>query len=128
MGVCVAVRARHRSALGLHRAPVVQYLRPRSALCSARWLLRCSLASFGRAGSAPLVRFLLGAFAMIGAPALGCPWRSILRLAGGDLNAVVGIAWAGHRHRHRWRLHQERLHVGRSWSDPPDVAGRPMRP
>ncbi len=34
-----------------------------------------------------------GFFAMIGALVfLGCPWRAILRLAGGDLNAIVGIA------------------------------------
>ncbi|MCI0515302.1 YedE-related selenium metabolism membrane protein, partial [candidate division KSB1 bacterium] len=42
--------------------------------------------------SAPIVRFILGVFAMIGALAfLGCPWRAILRLAGGDLNAISGL-------------------------------------
>jgi YedE family putative selenium metabolism protein len=36
---------------------------------------------------------VLGAFAMIGALVfLGCPWRALLRLAGGDLNAILGIA------------------------------------
>jgi YedE family putative selenium metabolism protein len=46
-----------------------------------------------RAGSAPIVRFVLGAFAMIGALVfLGCPWRAVLRLAGGDLNALYGLA------------------------------------
>jgi YedE family putative selenium metabolism protein len=45
-----------------------------------------------RAGSAPMVRFVLGAFAMIGALVfLGCPWRAMLRLAGGDGNAIFGI-------------------------------------
>jgi len=45
-----------------------------------------------RNGSAPVVRFVLGAFAMIGALVfLGCPWRALLRLGGGDLNAVVGL-------------------------------------
>jgi YedE family putative selenium metabolism protein len=45
-----------------------------------------------RAGSAPIVRFVLGAFAMIGALVfLGCPWRALLRLAGGDWNAIFGI-------------------------------------
>ena len=39
------------------------------------------------------MRFILGIFAMIGALAfLGCPWRALLRLAGGDLNALVGIS------------------------------------
>ena len=45
-----------------------------------------------RAGSAPIVRFVLGAFAMIGALVfLGCPWRAMLRLAGGDGNAIFGL-------------------------------------
>ncbi len=46
-----------------------------------------------RAGSAPIVRFVLGFFAAIGALVfLGCPWRALLRLAGGDANAIAGIA------------------------------------
>ena len=45
-----------------------------------------------RAGSAPIVRFVLGMFAMIGALTfLGCPWRALLRFSGGDLNAIVGL-------------------------------------
>jgi YedE family putative selenium metabolism protein len=43
-------------------------------------------------GSAPVTRFLLGMFVMIGALVfLGCPLRMILRLGGGDLNAVVAL-------------------------------------
>ncbi|MBN2061968.1 MAG: YedE-related selenium metabolism membrane protein, partial [Deltaproteobacteria bacterium] len=46
-----------------------------------------------RVGSAPIARFVLGAFAMIGALVfLGCPWRALLRLAGGDGNAIIGLA------------------------------------
>jgi hypothetical protein len=45
-----------------------------------------------RAGSAPIVRFILGAFAMIGALVfLGCPWRALLRFATGDGNAIFGL-------------------------------------
>jgi len=45
-----------------------------------------------RAGSAPIVRFILGAIAMIGALVfLGCPWRAMLRFAGGDGNAIFGL-------------------------------------
>ena len=95
MGVCVACFERDiAGALGLHRAAVVQYIRPEII----GFVLGASIAAllFGefraRAGSAPIVRFLLGAFAMIGALAfLGCPWRALLRLSGGDLNAVVGL-------------------------------------
>ncbi len=81
--------------LGLHRAAVVQYLRPEiigfvlGALLSA-----VAFKEFKpRAGSAPVVRFVLGFFAAIGALVfLGCPWRALLRLAGGDANAIAGIA------------------------------------
>ena len=96
MGVCVACFERDiAGALGLHRAAVVQYLRPEIPAFVLGSLVAALL--FGefraRAGSAPLVRFMLGMFAMIGALIfLGCPWRSILRLAGGDLNAVLGLA------------------------------------
>jgi len=95
MGICVACFERDiAGALGLHRAAVVQYIRPEII----GFVLGASVAAlaFGefraRAGSAPTVRFMLGAFAMIGALAfLGCPWRALLRLAGGDLNAILGL-------------------------------------
>ena len=96
MGVCVACFERDLAgALGLHRAAIVQYLRPEIPAFVLGSLAAALL--FGefraRAGSAPIVRFMLGVFAMIGALVfLGCPWRAILRLAGGDLNAIVGLA------------------------------------
>ena len=96
MGICVACFERDiTGALGLHRAAATQYLRPEIV----GMVLGSTLAAliFGefkaRGGSAPVVRFVLGAFAMIGALVfLGCPWRAMLRLAGGDLNALLGIA------------------------------------
>lgn len=96
MGICVACFERDiAGALGLHRAAVVQYIRPEIP----GFVLGSMIAAlfFGefkaRSGSAPAVRFVLGFFAMIGALAfLGCPWRAVLRLAGGDLNALLGIA------------------------------------
>jgi YedE family putative selenium metabolism protein len=95
MGVCVACFLRDTTgALALHRAPVVQYVRPEII----GFVLGSFAASFlfkefrPRTGSAPIVRFVLGAFAMIGALIfLGCPWRALLRLAGGDLNAILGL-------------------------------------
>ena len=96
MGICVACFERDiTGALGLHRAAVVQYIRPEiigfvlGALAAALVFREFK----ARAGSAPIVRFVLGVFAMIGALAfLGCPWRALLRLAGGDLNALLGLA------------------------------------
>ena len=96
MGICVACFDRDiAGAVGLHRAGVVQYMRPEII-----GFVLGSLASayaFGefkaRSGSAPVVRFALGVFAMIGALVfLGCPWRAMLRLAGGDGNAIFGLA------------------------------------
>jgi len=96
MGICVACFERDiAGALGLHRAAAVQYLRP-EIMGFVLGAMAAALAHHEfkpRAGSAPIVRFVLGMFAMIGALAfLGCPWRALLRLAGGDLNAIVGLA------------------------------------
>ncbi len=96
MGVCVACFERDiAGALGLHRAGVAQYLRP-----EIMGFVLGSLAAalfFGdfkpRGGSSPVTRFVLGIAAAVGALVfLGCPWRAILRLAGGDWNALFGLA------------------------------------
>ena len=95
MGICVACFERDMAgAFGLHRAAVVQYLRPEII----GFVLGSMIAAYifkeyrPRSGSAPIVRFVLGAFAMIGALVfLGCPWRAVLRLAGGDGNAILGL-------------------------------------
>lgn len=96
MGFCIACFWRDiAGALGLHRAPVVQYIRPE--------IIGIIFGAFGisfvagdfkvRGGSSPLIRFILGFFLMIGALVfLGCPLRLILRIANGDLNALVGLA------------------------------------
>lgn len=95
MGICVACFERDiAGALGLHRAAVVQYIRPEII----GFVIGSMIAAYlfkefrPRVGSAPIVRFVLGAFAMIGALVfLGCPWRAMLRLAGGDGNAILGL-------------------------------------
>ena len=95
MGICVACFMRDiAGALGLHRAGIVQYLRPEiPAFCLGSFLAALIFREFRpRTGSAPVVRFLLGMLAMIGALVfLGCPWRALLRLAGGDWNAIIGL-------------------------------------
>ena len=96
MGICVACFERDiAGALGLHRAAAVQYIRPEiPAFVLGATIAALAFREFkARAGSAPIVRFVLGMFAMIGALAfLGCPWRALLRFSAGDLNAVVGLA------------------------------------
>ena len=95
MGVCVACFYRDiAGALGLHGAAAVQYLRPEiMGIAIGAFISALAFGEFrARSGSSPLVRFLLGAFCMIGALVfLGCPVRAVLRLAGGDLNAVAAF-------------------------------------
>ncbi len=95
MGICVACFERDiAGALGLHRAAVVQYLRPEIfGFVLGAFAAALVVGEFKpRAGSSPLARFLLGMCAMIGALVfLGCPWRALLRLAGGDGNALFGL-------------------------------------
>jgi len=99
MGICVACFERDiAGALGLHRAAAVQYIRPEII----GFVLGATIAALlfkefkARSGSAPIVRFILGFFAMVGALVfLGCPWRAGFRLAGGDMNAIpalIGLA------------------------------------
>jgi YedE family putative selenium metabolism protein len=96
MGICVACFERDiAGALGLHRADVVQYLRPEIMGFVLGAFVAALIAGEykPRGGSSPLIRFFLGVFAMMGALVfLGCPWRTLLRLAGGDGNAILGIA------------------------------------
>ncbi|MCL2221119.1 MAG: YedE family putative selenium transporter [Oscillospiraceae bacterium] len=95
MGFCIACFLRDTAgALGLHGAAAVQYARPEAigivigALVMS--LIRKEFSAKG--GSAPATRFVLGACVMIGALVfLGCPLRMVLRMAGGDLNALVGL-------------------------------------
>lgn len=95
MGICVACFERDiAGALGWHRAAVVQYLRPEIlGFVLGAFVSALVVGEFKpRSGSSPLARFVLGMCAMIGALVfLGCPWRALLRLAGGDGNALFGL-------------------------------------
>jgi YedE family putative selenium metabolism protein len=95
MGFCIACFERDiAGALGLHRAGVVQYVRPEIiGLILGAMLTSMFAGEFkARGGSSTLVRFFMGVFMMIGALVfLGCPLRDVLRMAGGDYNAVVAF-------------------------------------
>lgn len=96
MGICVACFIRDiAGGLGLHRAGAVQYIRPEiiGFILGAFIISKATKEFRATGGSSPLMRFVLGMFVMIGALVfLGCPLRMILRLAGGDWNAILGIA------------------------------------
>ena len=95
MGFCIACFLRDiAGAVGLHRVETVQYLRPEiPGIVGGACLAALVKGDFSpRGGSSPLLRFLLGFGVMVGALVfLGCPLRMVLRLSGGDLNALVGL-------------------------------------
>lgn len=95
MGLCIACFIRDTAgALKLQTAGVVQYLRPEiiGIVLGASIMAFSKKELIARSGSNPVVRFVLGFFVMVGALMfLGCPLRMMLRIGGGDLNAVVGL-------------------------------------
>jgi len=95
MGFCIACFLRDMAGgLGLHRAEAVQYIRPEIVgLVLGALLMAVGRKEFkARGGSSPVLRFVMGFIVMVGALMfLGCPLRMALRLAGGDLNALVGL-------------------------------------
>lgn len=95
MGFCIACFLRDiAGAVGMHRAAAVQYIRPEIiGLVLGSLIMALGKKEFAaRGGSSPMTRFILGFFVMIGCLMfLGCPFRMILRLAGGDGNALLGL-------------------------------------
>ena len=95
MGFCIACFLRDTAgALGLHSAAQVQYVRPEIiGIILGAFIISLVKKEFApKGGSAPVTRFVLGFTLMIGVLIfLGCPLRMVLRIAGGDLNAIVGL-------------------------------------
>ncbi len=95
MGFCIACFYRDiAGSLGLHSAAAVGYARPEiMGLILGSFVISTIKGEFkSRGGSSPFLRFIIAFFVMVGALVfLGCPFRMILRLAGGDLNALVGL-------------------------------------
>lgn len=94
MGICIAGFLRDAVG-GLTIHGTASHIRPEiMGLILGSFLMSLQSGTFlSRGGSAPLSRFLLGFCVMVGCLCfLGCPFRMILRLAGGDLNALIGLA------------------------------------
>jgi YedE family putative selenium metabolism protein len=95
MGICVACFIRDiAGALGLHRAEIVQYVRPEvpGFILGAFIISLITGEFYARGGSSPMTRFILGFFVMVGSLVfLGCPLRMVLRLAAGDWNAIIAL-------------------------------------
>ena len=95
MGICIACFLRDTAgALKLQTTAPVQYVRPEIiGIIAGSFLLSIFKREFKpRGGSSPMTRFVLGGVVMVGALVfLGCPLRMLLRLGGGDVNALVGL-------------------------------------
>ena len=95
MGICGACFLRDTAgALGLFSGDGPRIFRPELVgLVLGAFLLRLVQGrSEGRAGAHSAARFFLGLWMGIGALVfLGCPFRMLQRIGGGDLNAVVGL-------------------------------------
>ena len=92
MGFCIACFLRDiAGGTKLHTAAAVQYVRPEIiGLVLGSFIMALVTGEFkARAGSSPATRFLLGMVVMIGSLVfLGCPLRMVIRMGGGDLNAL----------------------------------------
>ena len=96
MGFCIACFIRDTAGgLGLHRAEAVQYIRPEiiGIVLGAMGMSAARKEFSVNGGSSVMTRFVLGFFVMIGCLMfLGCPFRMVIRLGGGDSNALAGLA------------------------------------
>lgn len=95
-GLCISCFMENvAGALGLHDNARMQYLRPELigiVLGAFAWsLYRKEFLTTG--GSSPLLRFVVGVLLIIGCSVfIGCPVKMVLRLAAGDIGALVGLA------------------------------------
>lgn len=95
MGFCIACFERDiAGALKFHSAGVVQYFRPEivGLVFGAMIMSMIKKEWKPQGGSSPITRFVLGMLVMIGALVfLGCPLRMVIRIGGGDVNALIGL-------------------------------------
>ncbi len=95
MGFCIACFERDiAGSLKFHTAGVVQYFRPEivGIVLGAMGISLIKKEWRPQGGSSPITRFLLGMLVMIGGLVfLGCPLRMVIRIGGGDLNALIGL-------------------------------------
>lgn len=95
MAFCIACFVRDTAgALGLHQAEAVQYARPEIiGLVLGAFIISVATKEYSStAGSAPMIRFVLGMVLVIGSLVfLGCPLRMVIRMSAGDLNAWVAL-------------------------------------
>lgn len=95
-GLCISCFMENvAGAIGLHDNVRMQYLRPEIlgiVIGAFAWsVYRKDFMPTG--GSSPLLRFMVGVLLIIGCSVfIGCPVKMVLRIAGGDVGALVGVA------------------------------------
>jgi YedE family putative selenium metabolism protein len=94
-GICVSCFMENvAGALRLHDNVRMQYLRPEimGFVLGAFFLSLYRREFNSTGGSSPLLRFLVGILLIIGCSVfIGCPVKMILRLAAGDIAAIIGF-------------------------------------
>jgi YedE family putative selenium metabolism protein len=94
-GLCVSCFMENiAGSMGLHDNIRMQYLRPELiGFVLGAFMLALARREFvPSGGSSPLLRFMIGFFLIIGCTIfIGCPVKMVLRLAGGDIGALVGV-------------------------------------
>ncbi len=94
-GLCVSCFMENiAGSMGLHDNIRMQYLRPELiGFVLGAFVLSLIRREFvPSGGSSPLLRFMIGFFLIIGCTIfIGCPVKMVLRLAGGDIGAIVGL-------------------------------------
>jgi len=95
-GICVSCFLENiAGALRFHDNVRMQYLRPEiMGFVLGSFLLAVLRKDFrSTGGSSPLLRFVIGILLIIGCTIfIGCPVKMLLRLAAGDIGAIVGLA------------------------------------
>lgn len=94
-GLCVSCFMENfTGALGLHDNIRMQYLRPELiGLVLGSFFLALFRREFvPTGGSSPMLRFMIGFFLIVGCTIfIGCPIKMVLRLAAGDIAALIGL-------------------------------------
>jgi len=94
MGFCIACFERDIAGALMLQTTGPQYFRPEivGIVLGAMLMAMIKKEWKPQGGSSPFTRFLLGMIVMIGALVfLGCPLRMVIRIGGGDVNALIGL-------------------------------------
>ena len=94
MGFCIACFLRDMAGAAKLQTAGPQYFRPEIVGLVLGSMVFAMIKKEWKptGGSSPVTRFCIGAGVMIGALVfLGCPLRMVIRIGGGDLNALIGL-------------------------------------